>query len=141
MLIVVVLAVVNTAFAFVLWGHTQKVLKSYESVVINNTQTVQVSLLALVLLGDSLSFERWTAILIVTGSAIAVQVAGSPNRVGLVTENDRRRSVYGLSHRSTVANMGDDRPVAKFVLIAAPVAARRPWAAVGREARTGVRRA
>jgi drug/metabolite transporter (DMT)-like permease len=85
-LIVVVLALVNTAFAFVLWGHTQKVLKSYESVVINNTQTVQVSLLALVLLGDSLSFERWTAILIVTGSAIVVQIAGSPNRVELVTE-------------------------------------------------------
>jgi drug/metabolite transporter (DMT)-like permease len=76
-LIVVVLAVVNTAFAFVLWGHTQKLLKSYESVVINNTQTVQVALLALVFLGDTLSTKQSIAILLVTASAITVQLAGA----------------------------------------------------------------
>jgi drug/metabolite transporter (DMT)-like permease len=78
-LIVVVLAALNTAFAFVLWGHTQKVLTSYESAVINNTQTVQVALLSLILLGEPLNVRRWIAIVIVTVATIIVHIARPRN--------------------------------------------------------------
>jgi drug/metabolite transporter (DMT)-like permease len=79
-LIVGVLAVVNTAFAFVLWGHTQKRLKSYESVVINNTQTVQVAILALVFLGEQLTITQWIAILLVPAAVATVHLAGRTGR-------------------------------------------------------------
>lgn len=96
-LIVLVLAIVNTAFAFVLWGHTQKILKSYESVVLNNTQTVQVSLLALILLGDPLDTARWIAIALVTVSAITVQLAGTTSSMS--RRRDRSVPLSGRADR------------------------------------------
>lgn len=54
-LVILVLAVVNTAFAFTLWNKTLQVLSSVESSMINNTMLVQIALLAWLFLGERLS--------------------------------------------------------------------------------------
>ena len=50
-LIVVWLAVVNTAFAFTLWNHTLRTLPAMESSLINSTMSVQIPILAVLFLG------------------------------------------------------------------------------------------
>lgn len=46
------LAVVNTAFAFTLWNHTQRSLGATESSLINNLMLVQIAILAWLFLGE-----------------------------------------------------------------------------------------
>lgn len=69
------LAVVNTAFAFTLWTHTQRTLAAFESSLINNTMLVQIALLSLWLLDQPITPLRWTAIGVVTASTVAVHLA------------------------------------------------------------------
>ncbi|MFZ5823681.1 MAG: DMT family transporter [Bacillota bacterium] len=68
------LAVVNTAFTFPLWAHTQKVLAPFETSTLNNTMLVQIALLAWLLLGESLGLQKVIAILVVTAGTLLVQV-------------------------------------------------------------------
>ncbi|MFG1942150.1 DMT family transporter [Nonomuraea sp. NPDC048826] len=72
--LIALLAVVNTACAFVVWNHTQRVLPAYESAIVNNTMTVQVALLAFAFLGDPLGVRQWAAIGVVTAAILAVQL-------------------------------------------------------------------
>ena len=51
-LIVVYLALVNTAFTFTLWNHTLKVLTATEQAVIGNTMLIQIAILAWLTLGE-----------------------------------------------------------------------------------------
>lgn len=50
-LLILFLAVVNTAVAFTLWNHTQRTLSAMESSIINNTMLIQITLLAWLFLG------------------------------------------------------------------------------------------
>lgn len=52
------LAVVNTAFAFVIWNHTLRTLSAIESSIINNTLLIQVALLAVIFLGERLTAQE-----------------------------------------------------------------------------------
>ncbi|MCB8958793.1 MAG: EamA family transporter [Ardenticatenales bacterium] len=54
-LIILWLAVVNTAFAFTLWNHTLRTLSAMESSLINNTMSVQIPILAVLFLGETLT--------------------------------------------------------------------------------------
>ena len=67
------LAVVNTAVAFTLWAHTQKVLALFETTTINNTMLVQIALLSWLLLGDPLRGLKLPAILLVAAGTFLVQ--------------------------------------------------------------------
>ncbi|HEX6384939.1 MAG TPA: DMT family transporter [Anaerolineae bacterium] len=51
-LIILWLAVVNTAFAFTLWNVTLRTLSAMESSVINNTMSIQIPILAVIFLGE-----------------------------------------------------------------------------------------
>jgi drug/metabolite transporter (DMT)-like permease len=53
--IIVWLAVVNTALAFTLWNRTLRILSAVESSIINNTMLVQIAVLAWLLLGERLA--------------------------------------------------------------------------------------
>lgn len=55
-LLLIVLAVVNTAFAFWLWNKSLQVLTAMESSVINNTMLIQISILAWLFLGEKLTW-------------------------------------------------------------------------------------
>ncbi len=76
-LIILWLALVNTAFAFTLWNHTLGRLTATESSVINNTMLIQVSILAWVFLGESLSGRQIAAVLIAALGAAIVQLRGA----------------------------------------------------------------
>jgi drug/metabolite transporter (DMT)-like permease len=73
---IVGLALVNTAVAFTVWTHTQRVLAAYESAVINNTMTVQVALLAFVFLDEPLGTRQWVATAVVAAATLQAQLAG-----------------------------------------------------------------
>ena len=57
-LIIVWLAVINTAFAFTLWNVTLRQLTAVESSLINTTMLIQIAILAWVFLGESLRVKR-----------------------------------------------------------------------------------
>jgi len=73
-LIIIWLAVVNTAVAFTLWNHTLRTLSAMESTVINNTMTVQIAILALLFLGETLDGRELLGLAAVVVGTLAVQV-------------------------------------------------------------------
>jgi drug/metabolite transporter (DMT)-like permease len=69
--IVLWLALVNTAFAFTLWNHTLRTLSAVESSVINSLMMPQIAILAWVFLGEALTVkEIWGLVLVGIGVLI-----------------------------------------------------------------------
>ena len=81
-LIVGWLAVVNTAFAFTLWNHTLRTLTAVESSVVNNTMTIQIAVLAIVVLGERLGPLQLVGLLLAATGAAVVQLAPVLRRRG-----------------------------------------------------------
>lgn len=73
-LIILWLAVVNTAFAFTLWNHTLRSLTAMESSIINNTMAIQIPLLAVFVLGERLSGQQLVALIIAIVGTFLVQL-------------------------------------------------------------------
>lgn len=73
-LIILWLAVVNTAFAFTLWNHTLRILPAMESSIINSTMLVQIALLAWLVLGENLTGREWMGLLLVGTGVLIVQL-------------------------------------------------------------------
>lgn len=67
------LAVVNTAFAFTLWNHTQRTLSAMESSMINSTMLIQIGLLAWIFLGEALSLQEISGMLLAALGILLVQ--------------------------------------------------------------------
>jgi drug/metabolite transporter (DMT)-like permease len=76
-LIILWLAVVNSAFAFTLWNHSLRILSATESSVINNTMLVQIALLAWVFLGESLNWQELVGLGLATIGIMIVQLVKS----------------------------------------------------------------
>lgn len=74
-LIVLWLALVNTAFAFTLWNLTLRRLSAVESSVINNTMLIQIALLAWLFLGESLRVRELSGLLLAALGTLVVQLA------------------------------------------------------------------
>lgn len=72
--IILWLAGINTAFAFTLWNYTLRSLSSVESSVINNTMMVQISLLAVFVLGERLGVVDSIALILASAGSLIVQV-------------------------------------------------------------------
>ena len=87
-LIIAWLAVVNTAFAFTIWNHTQRSLSAMESSIINGTMLVQIALLAWLFLGEGLSVQKVIGMVIVAMGMLIVQLRRLPTRRR--TEDERR---------------------------------------------------
>lgn len=68
------LAAVNSALAFSLWNYTLKTLTAVESGVINNLLMIEVPLLAILFLGESLSIQQGIAMLIALVGVTLVQL-------------------------------------------------------------------
>ena len=73
-IIIVWLAVVNTALAFTLWNQTMQQLTALESTIINSTMLVQIALLSLVFLGEVLTVVDWIGIILVMTAAMLIPV-------------------------------------------------------------------
>lgn len=73
-LLIAWLAVVNTAVAFTLWNHTLRTLPAMESTVINNTMTVQIAILAVLFLGETVGARELLGLTAVVVGTFLVQV-------------------------------------------------------------------
>ncbi len=73
-LVVVWLAVINTAAAFTVWNHTMRRLSAMESSLINNTMLVHVAVLAWIFLGERPSTRGMLGLVLVAGGVVLVQL-------------------------------------------------------------------
>ncbi len=69
------LAIVNTAFAFVLWNAALRTLTAVESSVLNNTMLIQIAILAVVLLDERLEPVQVAGLAAAAAGALVVQLA------------------------------------------------------------------
>lgn len=68
------LALVNTAFAFILWNRVQRVLTAMESSLINNTIMVPIAVLAVLFLGEQLGWRQVAGLAVALIGVMAVQL-------------------------------------------------------------------
>lgn len=72
-LIIAVLALVNTAFAFTLWNHTLRTLTATESSVINNMMLIQIPILAWIFLGETINAQQAAGMALAGAGILVVQ--------------------------------------------------------------------
>jgi len=77
-LIILWLAVVNTAFAFTLWNHTLRTLTAMESSIINGTMLIWIAIIAVTLLGESITGKELIGLIITGIGTLIVQLKNLP---------------------------------------------------------------
>jgi drug/metabolite transporter (DMT)-like permease len=73
-IIIVFLAVVNTAFAFTLWNRSLQVLSAVESSIINNTMLIQIALLAWIFLGEEITIRELVGLIMAMVGILMAQI-------------------------------------------------------------------
>lgn len=73
-LIIAWLAIVNTALAFTLWNRTLRTLTAVESSVINNTMLIQIPILAVIFLGERLTWLEIFGLILAGVGTLIVQL-------------------------------------------------------------------
>ncbi len=73
--IILWLSIINTALAFILWNHALKTLRAYEQSILQNTMLIQITLLAYVFLGETLTLQKITGIIAVFTGVLIVQLS------------------------------------------------------------------
>jgi drug/metabolite transporter (DMT)-like permease len=68
------LAVVNTAFTFVLWNHTLRTLSAMESSIINNMMLIFIAILAWLFLGERLNLQKVIGMVLAGLGILIVQI-------------------------------------------------------------------
>lgn len=76
-LIIVWLAVVNTALAFTLWNSSLRSLSALESAAINNTMLIQIAVLAWIFLDEALGANEVAGIVFVSVGVLLTQTSGA----------------------------------------------------------------
>lgn len=73
-LILIWLAVVNTAFCFTLWNYTLRTLRALEANILLNLMVPQVAILAWIFLGEGLDLKQIAGLLLVGAGTLMVQL-------------------------------------------------------------------
>jgi drug/metabolite transporter (DMT)-like permease len=68
------LAIANTAFAFTLWNQTMRLLSAFESSIINNMMLIQIPVLALLFLGEQITWREGIGMVLAGVGIIIVQL-------------------------------------------------------------------
>jgi len=68
------LFIVNTAFAFTIWNFTLRTLTAVESSIINSVMLIQIAVLAYLFLGEEISFQKGSGMIIAAIGIILVQI-------------------------------------------------------------------
>jgi drug/metabolite transporter (DMT)-like permease len=68
------MAIINTAFAFTLWNLTLRSLSAMESSIINGTMLIQIAVLAWIFLGEEITLQEGAGMLIAGIGAVLVQL-------------------------------------------------------------------
>lgn len=74
-LIILWLSLINTALAFFLWNHALTRLKAFELSILQNTMLIQIAVLALLFLGEQLTYMKAVSIGMVFIGALIVTLA------------------------------------------------------------------
>ncbi|MCE7733911.1 MAG: EamA family transporter [Candidatus Heimdallarchaeota archaeon] len=85
------LAIVNTAFAFVLWNKAMQELSAIQITLINGTMLPQITILSIIFLGERPANLEWLGIFCILVSAIAIQLVSGNNN------NNRSKQIEGSS--------------------------------------------
>lgn len=72
--IILWLAIVNTAIAFTLWNHTLRTLSATESSIINNSMLIQIAILAWIFLGEKLDAKEIIGLTLAAIGVLIVQL-------------------------------------------------------------------
>jgi drug/metabolite transporter (DMT)-like permease len=72
--IILLLAILNTAFAFTLWNHTLRTLSAVESSIINSTMLIWIPILAVSFMGETVTGKAIIGLVIVGIGTLIVQV-------------------------------------------------------------------
>ncbi len=72
--ILIYLALVNTAMAFVIWNTILQRLTAFEANIINNTMLVQIAILSWIFLGDAITWKMAAGMAMVMGGAVLVNL-------------------------------------------------------------------
>jgi len=72
--ILLYLALVNTALAFMVWNTSLQRLTAFEANIINNTMLVQIAILSWIFLGDAISWKMAAGMALVMGGAVLVNL-------------------------------------------------------------------
>lgn len=72
--IILILAVVNTAFSFTVWNYTLQTLTAMESSLVNSTMLIQVAILAWIFLGDRLNGQEVVGLIFAALGVLIVQI-------------------------------------------------------------------
>lgn len=73
-LIIIWLAIVNTAFAFTVWNHTLRVLTATESSIINGTMLIWIPILAMLFLGERITPKELLGLVLAGLGTLLVQL-------------------------------------------------------------------
>jgi drug/metabolite transporter (DMT)-like permease len=76
-LMIIWLAVINTAFAFTLLNHTLRTLTAVESSMINTLMTVEIPLLAICFLGEKMTLKEVTGMALAVAGILLVQISAA----------------------------------------------------------------
>ncbi|MHA1199831.1 MAG: DMT family transporter [Candidatus Heimdallarchaeaceae archaeon] len=74
---ILVLSVVNTALAFTIWNFVLQKLKALESSIINNTMLFQITVLAVIFLGELPNALQWVGLAIVALVGMLLPIIGA----------------------------------------------------------------
>lgn len=72
--ILLLLAVVNTAFTFTIWNYTLQTLSAMESSIINSTMMIQIAILAWIFLGERINLQGLVGLALVAIGTFIVQL-------------------------------------------------------------------
>lgn len=76
-LIIIWLGVINTAFAFLLWNHALVTLEAFELSVLQNTMLIQITILSVIFLGETLPLVKYIYMIMVFIGVLLVQIKGA----------------------------------------------------------------
>jgi len=72
--IILWLAVINTALAFTLWNHTLRTLTAMESSIINGTMMIWIPIFAILFLGETISTKELLGLIVTGAGTLIVQI-------------------------------------------------------------------
>jgi drug/metabolite transporter (DMT)-like permease len=72
--ILIYIALINTALAFILWNTTLQRLTAFEANIINNTMLIQIAILSWIFLGDVITLKMAAGMALVMGGAVLVNL-------------------------------------------------------------------
>lgn len=76
-MIIIWLAIINTALAFTLWNKSLKVLSAVESSILNSLMLPQIAIMAIIFLGEGLTIKQIIGLVLVSAGVLLVQLKKS----------------------------------------------------------------